>query len=144
MICKGCNIKKICKIYDMITTTDTKLSISICEHYSDSHIPTTEYKEDFQQTMPERQSRALNDVTALSNKMRAQEEAKKKGVEFIEKSQEDMIQCSNCNDKVLMTFSCSNCGKDICPSCATVDLSNPSIMLCGDCELNDEISSELE
>ena len=145
MRCRECAIRKICKVYDIIITTGINLSINECEHYSNSFSAVTEDKATTQQSVKQqRQSRALNDVTELSNRMRAKEQAEKNGVEFIEKKEEDMIECSNCYDKVLMTFSCSKCDKTICPSCATVDLSNPGTMLCGECDLSDDISKELE
>lgn len=147
MKCSICKIRNICKIYETIKSTGTYLIINDCEHYiyhnqSDNQIFNNTISEDIKTTeapviKEPRVSRAMNDISELSNKMRAKEQAKKMGVEFIERKEEDYEMCSNCNDKVLMTFHCTECQKEICPSCATIDLSNPLISLCGDCSSDD-------
>ena len=144
MICNNCKQKNRCKINQVIKDTGVYLSINNCEHYTNKSTSITyENNKDFFNLKNEkglnatfRQSRALNDVSELSNKIRLQEEAKKKGVTPLEINSKDLVKCTNCGDEGIMILHCSTCSKEICPSCAAVDLSDVNIIMCEECHDN--------
>lgn len=150
MICNNCLLKSICKINEMVNNhPNILIDVKNCEYVNFNKSESNVIQNNINITDDNnqvRESRATNDVTELSNRLRAEEEAKKKGVQFVETSESDLQECLNCNDKVFYTFNCSKCNRQICTSCASVDLSDPSVHLCGDCDtinLDEELTEDL-
>lgn len=101
MLCVNCNVKNICKIYDLIK--DKKIKISECEFSYNI----------FKETIPKetkRKSRMNNDLREIEKK------------EFgIEEKKREIVACPTCNgfcydDSIVL---CDKCGKFVCDNCGT-------------------------
>lgn len=145
MICNDCNLKKICKVYDMaVMNTEIGIQINTCIHkpiniamtgvvnFDENHAEGLKPEE--VTAIPEpRVSRADNNLTELSNKVRFGEN--KKSLEIMEITEEDYFTCGCGETKALQLINCSKCNKEICESCSTVsvdDLGNVQ-HLCEQC-----------
>lgn len=135
MICNDCNLKKICKVYDMaVMNTEIGIQINTCIHkpiniamtgvanFDDNVLP---LKQDIKleevTTIPEpRVSRADNNLTELSNKIRFGEN--NKSLEIMDISEEDYFTCSCGETKALQLINCSKCNEEICETCSTVSV----------------------
>lgn len=106
MICTECNIKSVCKIYDLIR--DKRISIDSCEFNSNKIITK---KESLKKDIPIRKSRINNDLREI--------EKKELG---IEEEKHNITNCPTCNGVCYDTsikLCDGNCGNFICDNCGT-------------------------
>ena len=77
-----------------------------------------------------RKSRALQDITELSNKLKAEKELKKQKatkknqskVNVIETIEGEEVECESCKTKTTALMNCPTCKKQICIECAMTSI----------------------
>lgn len=161
MLCNTCNIKGICKVFDMINTPGISVEMKSCSYRTipgampivqidKDNMPTInkeaikEAEDKVKSFLSERKSRAYQDISELSNKLKAEKEAQKKKnnapqMNILEIEEGDEVECSQCNEKTTTSFNCPICQKQICLGCAMTHIStNGQVMhICEECWAND-------
>lgn len=164
MICNNCNIRGICKIFDTINTPGVAVEMKSCafrrlpgtapivsidkDNMSTANKETLEkaaksVAEKTKQIQEQRKSRAYQDISELSNKLKAEKEAEKQKkmkkkqpkVNIIETKEGEEIECEYCKTKSTSLINCPTCGKQICLGCAitSIDMSGNVLNLCEEC-----------
>lgn len=147
MICNNCSITSICKIFDTINNPGIVLELKSCnyrkvpEAMPTAIAPQELLKQDISVTT--RKSRALQDITELSNKLKAEKELEKQKatrknqskVNVIETIEGEEVECESCKTKTTALMNCPTCKKQICIECAmtSIDVNGKVLNLCEEC-----------
>lgn len=169
-ICSNCISKKICKIYDTITSNEVRITLATCGHkiaddsvsvLADLHSydtikKTIENKEEPAIKDDVRFSRASQDITELSNKIKAEKDAKVKSkvkapeLTVLGETQENgdvaKESCPSCEEMTYSIIKCPICSKDICASCSMVSINDSGVAqtICEECWKTDaELTNSL-
>lgn len=153
MICDNCSIKSICKIFDTINNPGIVLDLKACSYRKASEVMpiTTESQELLKQNTQVRKSRALQDITELSNRLKAEKELEKQKaikknqpkVNIIETKESEEAECESCKTKTTALMNCPTCKKQICLGCAmtSIDVNGKVLNLCEECWSTDAEST---
>ena len=152
MICNNCNIKSICKIFDTLNHPGIEASLTSCAYNqvkenTDKPVVSQHIEPAKPKVVEERKSRAYQDITELSNKLKAEKEAEKMKkmkknqpkVNILETTEEE-VDCPNCNTKTTTTYNCPTCKKEMCLLCSmtSIDINGKVINLCEECWATDD------
>lgn len=163
MYCNNCKNKNLCKFYDDFNVPGIEVEIKSCVHKVVDGFYEFElmkkaidpfHKDESKLPAPEeRKSRAFQDLSELSNKMR-----KEKQVENIknkldnlnvttEINEEQLGTCSICGRENTYIIDCPICFKKICNDCAMVSVNSVTgvpTLICEECWDKEEQENNIE
>jgi hypothetical protein len=119
------------------------VNLTSCNYIKSNNASKNENVNPVNTPIKERKSRAYQDITELSNKIKAEKEQKelknikKPKVNILENAAE--TDCPNCNTKTSSTYNCPTCQKEMCLLCAmtSIDIKGNILHLCEECWTND-------
>lgn len=160
MICNNCSLRSICKIFDMTNNPGVIIELKNCEYKkapdAASALDNTAINKTTGTMPQERKSRAHQDITELSNKLKAEKEAEARKqmmknqpkVNIIETKEGEETECASCKTMTTSIFNCPICKKEICLCCSmtSMDINGGILNLCEECWSTDaeKVATEKE